>query len=37
MEVLPEKKKADQLVADEVAELDLILTHINAMTTAQDP
>jgi hypothetical protein len=51
MEILLEKKKADQLVADEIAELDSIgeldhlwckrsyriLTHINAMTAAQDP
>jgi hypothetical protein len=43
METLLEKKKADQLIADEIAELDLIgeldliLTHINAMIAAQDP
>jgi hypothetical protein len=42
MEILLEKKKADQLVAeiaelDAIGELDLILTHINAMTAAQDP
>jgi hypothetical protein len=43
MEVLLEKKKVDQLIADEIAELDsigeldLILTHINAMIAAQDP
>jgi hypothetical protein len=42
MEILLEKKKADQIVADEIAELDLIgeldriLTHINAMIAAQD-
>jgi hypothetical protein len=40
MEILLEKKKADQLVADEIAELDSIgeldriLTHINAMIAA---
>ncbi len=42
MEVLLEKKKADQLVAEEVAELDAIgeldriFTHINAMIAVQD-
>lgn len=42
MEVLLEKKKADQLMAEEVAELDAIgeldriFTHINAMMVAQD-
>ncbi len=41
METLPEKKKADQLTPDEVAELDAIgeldriFTHINAMLAAQ--
>jgi hypothetical protein len=42
MEQLLEKKKADQLMAEEVAELDAIgeldriFTHINAMMAAQD-
>jgi hypothetical protein len=42
MEVLLEKKKADMLVAEEVAELyaigelDHIFTHINAMIAVQD-
>jgi hypothetical protein len=42
MEVLLEKKKADMLVAEEVAELDAIgeldriFTHINAMIAVQD-
>lgn len=42
MEALLEKKKADQLVAEELAELDTIgeldriFTHINAMMAAQD-
>ena len=42
MENLLEKKKADQLMAEEVAELDAIeeldriFTHINAMMAAQD-
>jgi hypothetical protein len=42
MEQLLEKKKADQLMAEEVAEidaigeLDRIFTHINAMMAAQD-
>jgi hypothetical protein len=42
MEVLLEKKKADQLVPEEVMELDAIgeldriFTHINAMVAAQD-
>lgn len=42
MEQLLEKKKADQLMAEEVAELDTIgeldriFTHINAMMVAQD-
>jgi len=42
MENLLEKKKADQLMAEEVAELDAIgeldriFTHINAMIVAQD-
>jgi predicted transcriptional regulator len=42
MEVLLEKKKADQLVPEEVMELDTIgeldriFTHINAMVAAQD-
>lgn len=42
MEQLLEKKKADQLMAEEVAELDAIgeldriFTHINAMMVAQD-
>jgi hypothetical protein len=41
MESLLEKKKADQLITDEIAELhaigdlDRILTHINAMLAAQ--
>ncbi|MEG4838868.1 hypothetical protein QUB75_15015 [Microcoleus sp. K1-B6] len=41
-EQLLEKKKADQLMAEEVAELDAIgeldriFTHINAMMAAQD-
>lgn len=41
METLLEKKKADQLMPDEVAELDAIgelgciFTHINAMLAAQ--
>ena len=42
MEQLLEKKKADQLMAEEVSELeaigelDRIFTHINAMMVAQD-
>jgi hypothetical protein len=42
MEILLEKRKADQLIADEVIELDTIgeldriFTHINAMIAAQD-
>lgn len=42
MEVLLDKKKADQLTPDEtleldaIAELDRIFTHINAMIAAQD-
>ncbi len=42
MEALLEKKKADQLVAEElteldtIGELDRIFTHINAMMAAQD-
>jgi hypothetical protein len=42
MEQLLEKKKVDQLMAEEVAELDAIgeldriFTHINAMMAAQD-
>ncbi|MEG4816412.1 hypothetical protein [Microcoleus sp. K5-D4] len=42
MEQLLEKKKADQLMAEEVAELDAIgeldriFTHINAMMVAED-
>jgi hypothetical protein len=42
MEVLLEKKKTDQLVAEEAAELDAIgeldriFTHINAMIAIQD-
>lgn len=42
LENLLEKKKADQLTADEIieleaiAELDRIFTHINAMLAAQD-
>jgi hypothetical protein len=42
METLLEKKKADQLTPDELAELDAIgeldriFTHINAMLTAQN-
>lgn len=42
METLLEKKKADQLMAEEVAELDAIgeleriFNHINAMMVAQD-
>jgi hypothetical protein len=42
MELLLEKKKADQLIAEKVAELDAIgeldrfFTHINAMMVAQD-
>jgi hypothetical protein len=42
MEILLEKKKADQLIAEEMAELDAIgeldriFTHINAMMAAQD-
>ncbi|MEG4960361.1 MULTISPECIES: hypothetical protein [unclassified Microcoleus] len=42
MEQLLEKKKADQLIAEEAAELDAIgeldriFTHINAMMAAQD-
>lgn len=42
MEILLEKKKADQLTADETAELDAIgeldriFTHMNAMLAAQD-
>jgi hypothetical protein len=42
MEILLDKKKADQLVAEEVTELDTIgeldriFTHINAMMAAQD-
>lgn len=42
MEVLLEKKKADQLLPEEVMELDTIgeldqiFTHINAMVAAQD-
>jgi hypothetical protein len=42
METLLEKKKADQLVAEEsveletIGELDRIFTHINAMMAAQD-
>ncbi len=42
MEVLLDKKKADQLVTEEVleletiGELDRIFTHINAMLAAQD-
>ena len=42
MEALLEKKKADQLTPDELAELDAIgeldriFTHINAMLAAQD-
>ncbi|MBE9160134.1 hypothetical protein IQ265_25395 [Nodosilinea sp. LEGE 06152] len=42
MESLLEKKKADQLTTDEIAELDAIgeldriFTHMNAMLAAQD-
>lgn len=42
MENLLEKKKADQLTPDEIAELDAIseldriFTHMNALLTAQD-
>jgi hypothetical protein len=42
MEILLDKKKADQLIAEEVTELetigelDRIFTHINAMMAAQD-
>ncbi len=42
MEVLLDKKKADQLMAEEITELDTIgeldriFTHINAMMAAQD-
>lgn len=42
MEKLLEKKKADQLIAEEIAELDTIgeldriFTHINEMMVAQD-
>jgi hypothetical protein len=42
MEILLDKKKADQLVAEEITELDTIgeldriFTHINAMMAAQD-
>jgi hypothetical protein len=36
MEILLDKKKADQLVAEEITELDRIFTHINAMMAAQD-
>ncbi len=42
MEELLEKKKADRLIAEEIAELeaigelDRIFTHINAMMVAQD-
>jgi hypothetical protein len=42
MELLLEKKKADQLMAEEaseleaIGELDRIFTHINAMMVAQD-
>jgi len=42
MESFLEKKKADQLTSDEIAELDTIgeldriFTHINAMLAAQD-
>jgi hypothetical protein len=42
MEILLEKKKADQLIAEEsieleiIGELDRIFTHINAMMAAQD-
>lgn len=42
METLLDKKKADQLLAEEVTELDTIgeldriFTHINAMMAAQD-
>jgi hypothetical protein len=42
METLLDKKKADQLMAEEVTELDTIgeldriFTHINAMMAAQD-
>lgn len=42
MELLLEKKKADRLMAEEVAELDAIgeldriFTHINAMMVVQD-
>jgi hypothetical protein len=42
MESFLEKKKADQLTSDEIAELDAIgeldriFTHINAMLAAQD-
>ncbi|WP_026072735.1 hypothetical protein [Nodosilinea nodulosa] len=42
MEDLPDKKKADQLTTDEIAELeaigelDHIFTHMNAMLAAQD-
>ncbi len=42
MEVLLEKKKSDQLMGEEVAELDAIgeldriFTHINAMMAAED-
>ena len=42
MEILLEKKKADQLLAketeelDAIGELDRIFTHINAMMAAQD-
>jgi hypothetical protein len=42
MEILLDKKKADQLMAEEITELDAIgeldriFTHINAMMAAQD-
>jgi hypothetical protein len=42
MEILLDKKKADQLMAEEITELDTIgeldriFTHINAMMAAQD-
>jgi hypothetical protein len=42
MEILLDKKKADQLVPEEITELDTIgeldriFTHINAMMAAQD-
>jgi hypothetical protein len=42
MEILLDKKKANQLIAEEVTELDTIgeldriFTHINAMMAAQD-